>query len=103
MHNNHTGHNCYANGISGTLQSFSEKKMSFGWGGLLGNDAQRIKMSKFELQSVLIFAFDARCLPAYKLLSERAKILELYAIAISGALRTISLPFSVNMSLNSKR
>ena len=26
MPNNHTGHNVYANGISGTFQSFSEKK-----------------------------------------------------------------------------
>ena len=31
------------------------------------------EMSKFEFQSVAIFAFDARCLPAYKLLIERAK------------------------------
>ena len=73
MPNNHTGNNFYANEISGTLQSFSEKKMSFRWGGLLGNNAQRIEMSKFELQSVLICAFDARCLPAYKRLSERVK------------------------------
>ena len=41
MPNNHTGHNFYSNGIHGTLQSFSEKKMSFRWSGLLGNDAQR--------------------------------------------------------------
>ena len=27
----------------------------------------------FEFQSVAIFAFDGRCLPAYKLLIERAK------------------------------
>ena len=31
------------------------------------------EMSKFEFQSVAIFAFDARCLPAYKLFIERVK------------------------------
>ena len=72
MPNNHTGHNVYANGISGTFQSFSEKKKCHS-GGAGCWEMMPKEMSKFELQSVLIFAFDARCLPAYKLLSERAK------------------------------
>ena len=72
MPNNHTGHNFYANGISGTFQSFSEKKKCHS-GGAGCWEMMPKEMSKFELQSVLNFAFDARCLPAYKILSERAK------------------------------